>query len=364
MNNLLGEKDEIETIPEEDKNEDEVYVEYDITTYPSDFTLSNIQSIWKSKDIIIPNFQRGYVWTIQQASLLIESFLLGLPVPPVFFYIEEDTQKSLVIDGQQRIMSVIHYFDGFWGEETPQGKRKVFRLEGLNQKSPYYKLKYSDLSEASKRKLSNSVLRAFNIRQLGPQKDNTSIYHIFERLNTGGTSLTPQEIRNCVFRGEIVTDLQKMNSDANWRKILGKPIPDRHQKDLELILRIFSLSDLNPLDYEKPMKEFINKTMKKNRNGSSSQWRKFTDIFSSICALIIENIGESPFHVRGPLNVSVLDSVFCILLNNFGREIPNFKTKYDDLKINKDYVESTQISTSDEIAIKKRMNLVKQAFFP
>ena len=88
---------------EETQEEGEVYVTFDIATYPSDFTLAGIYQMWKDKDIVIPDFQREFVWSIKQSSLLIESFLLGLPVPPVFFYIDEDN-SNLVIDGQQRIL--------------------------------------------------------------------------------------------------------------------------------------------------------------------------------------------------------------------------------------------------------------------
>ena len=88
---------------EETQEEGEVYVTFDIATYPSDFTLAGIYQMWKDIDIVIPDFQREFVWSIKQSSLLIESFLLGLPVPPVFFYIDEDN-SNLVIDGQQRIL--------------------------------------------------------------------------------------------------------------------------------------------------------------------------------------------------------------------------------------------------------------------
>ncbi|WP_205119497.1 DUF262 domain-containing protein [Paramagnetospirillum kuznetsovii] len=85
---------EVEVEPEDDT----VTVTYDIATYPSDFTLSGIAQMWKDGDIEIPDFQREFVWTIRQSSLLIDSFLCGLPVPPVFFYVDEEN-KNLVIDG-------------------------------------------------------------------------------------------------------------------------------------------------------------------------------------------------------------------------------------------------------------------------
>lgn len=90
----------------DETQENEVLTGYNIATYPSDFTLGGIVDMWNGGDITIPEFQREFVWTIKQSSVLIESFLLGLPVPPVFFYID-DENKNLVIDGQQRILSVV-----------------------------------------------------------------------------------------------------------------------------------------------------------------------------------------------------------------------------------------------------------------
>jgi uncharacterized protein with ParB-like and HNH nuclease domain len=77
--------DEIEVEEEAEDEELGTHVEFDIATYPSDLTLSVIHDMWKDKDITIPSCQRNFVWNIKQSSLLIESFLLGLPVPQVFF---------------------------------------------------------------------------------------------------------------------------------------------------------------------------------------------------------------------------------------------------------------------------------------
>jgi hypothetical protein len=147
------------------------------------------------------DFHCAAIWTIRQASLLIESFLMGLPVPSVFFYIDEQN-KSLVIDGQQRILSIVFFLEGYFGRETTQGRRQVFRLRGLSDASPYHNLRFEDLTTADQRKIRNSVLRAMNVKQLSPTSDNTSIYHIFERLNTGGTALasSPGDTQLCLSR--------------------------------------------------------------------------------------------------------------------------------------------------------------------
>ena len=141
---------------------------YEIATYPADFTLEGLYIKWQAGDITIPKFQRGYVWSQVQASKLIESFLVGLPVPGIFLYTDRTSERQLVVDGQQRLRSVFFFFEGFFGEERPTGNRSVFRLKGLSDDSPYANRAFEELPDAAKRKLYNSVLRAFVIRQLDP----------------------------------------------------------------------------------------------------------------------------------------------------------------------------------------------------
>lgn len=351
----MTEADELDTIPEE---EDEASVSYDIATYPSDFTLWGIYEMWTNNDITIPEFQREFVWTIKQASLLIESFLVGLPVPPVFFYID-DENKNLVIDGQQRILSTAFYFDGFFGVESIQGKKQVFRLKGLDLKSPYYEKQFTELSSSDQRKLKTSVLRAINIRQLAPKDLNTSIYHIFERLNTGGTPLKPQEIRNCVFRGDFIKILRELNKDPNWRMILGQQNFEKHQKDVELVLRMFALSESSK-NYEKPMKEFLNKTMKQNQKGDTSRVEKFVKAFPEAARVIVESLGEKPFHVRGPINTSILDSIFCTVMDNLEKSTPNLKNKFDKILKEDIFLNQTTSGTTDTNTVRERFELVKK----
>lgn len=352
---MADESDEIQIV--EEPEEDEIPVNYDIATYPSDFTLSGIHKMWNDGDIEIPSFQREFVWTMKQASLLIESFLAGLPVPPVFFYIDEE-QKNLVIDGQQRILSVVYFFEGYFGKESIQGKKQVFRLNGLDERSPYHNLRFGDLSQSDQRKLQKAVLRAINVRQLSPTEENTSIYHIFERLNTGGTPLKPQEIRNCVFRGDFATILRDLNKDGNWRLLIGKKTLDKHQKDIELILRVFALSQRWD-SYEKPMKEYLNVAMRRNRDVHAKNVARFKNIFPNVCKRIFSELGPKPFHLRGPLNTSALDSIFCTLLDNFSDIPKNVATRYQSLKTDPQFRELTSGGTTDTLVLRKRFELAR-----
>lgn len=345
---------------EDEQEEDDISVKYDIATYPSDFTLSGIEDMWKNGDITIPEYQREFVWTIKQSSLLIDSFLSGLPVPSVFFYIDEEN-RNLVIDGQQRILSIIFFFEGYFGKESTQGKRQVFRLTGLVEESPYYGKRFEDLSESDQRKLKQSVLRAVNIRQLSPEEaDKTCAYHIFERLNTGGTPLRPQEIRNVVFRGKFNQLLKDMNNDDNWRGIIGRPYLDKHQKDIEFLLRVFSLVGTYK-GYDKPMKKFLNVSMRKHRKGTTKKVTNFVNIFPKVTKMIIEQLGPKPFHVRGPLNISALDSVLSQVIEYYDKvDESRLKEQYTKLLKNKDFEWSTIYNTTDAKTVQTRFVVVKK----
>jgi uncharacterized protein with ParB-like and HNH nuclease domain len=343
----------------DESEEEEAYVIFDVATYPSDNTLQGIVDMVARKDIEIPDFQRAFVWTIKQSSLLIESFLLGLPVPPVFFYVDEES-KSLVIDGHQRIMSVVFYFEGLFGAETAHGKRQVFRLEGLNKSSPFYKKTFAELSQADQRKLCNqSTLRAINIRQISPVGESTVKYHIFSRLNTTGTPLKSQEIRNAVFKGEIVQILRDLNDDKNWRLILGKTNHIKHQVDVELVLRVLALVS-GFSKYERPMKEFLNKAMQKNRKGNTPEVLKFRESFPNAAKIILQNLGEKPFHIRGRLNASVLDSVFYTMIR-YNDKIPaDLSLRYSLLIQDEKFEKLTTTGTTDISVVKGRFELVKE----
>ena len=251
------------------------------------------------------------------------------------------------------------FFEGYFGHGDGKGKRQIFKLTGLNKKSPFYEKKFTDLNETEQRKLNGSVLRAINIRQLSPKEENTSIYHIFERLNTGGTPLTSQEIRNVVFRGTFLKKLKSLNEDANWRVIIGKKTPDKHQKDVELILRVFGLVHYLK-DYEKPMSEFLNQTAKKNKDSESKVIAQFINNFPKTCKLIKESLRVKPFNVRGPLNTSVFDSVFCTILNNIDSIPKNLSERYEKLVVDQKFVDFTTLGTTDAKTVKDRFAYVKE----
>lgn len=350
---------EIAHIQSEEEDYESSPPDYLINTYPADFTLEVLNVKWKKGDIKIPKFQRQFVWRQVQSSKLIESFLVGLPVPAIFLYTERKSQQYFVIDGQQRLKSIFYFLEGYF-DEAVSGKRKVFRLEGLSVKSRYFNKTFSELEEPDQRRLNNCVLRSFIVQQLEPD-DETSIYHVFERLNTGGTLLTNQEVRNCVYRGKLNEQLLEMNKYLGWRKILGKPEPDSRQKDIELMVRFLSLRDLS--HYEKPMKEVLSKFMKKNINPNSEYLLSVRTMFEKTCDSILKSLGEKPFHLTRGLNAAVFDSVMVAFSKNEGEMPPNIKDRYTALLLNTDYIKSITDHTTDDDNVKKRFGLAEQILF-
>lgn len=349
LEELISENNDLEATP----------ATYEVITYPADFTLEGLISKYKKGSMTVPGFQRNYVWNIKQASRLIESFLLGLPVPAIFLFTDEANNEQLVIDGQQRLMSVVYFFDGYFGEPDNNGRRKVFRLTGLNDNSPYNNKTYKELEaedQAAFNKLNDSVLRAFVIKQLTPN-GNTSVYHIFERLNTGGTQLVGQEIRNCVYHGEFNNLLCELNEYVNWRKIFGSIAPHKRQKDVELILRFFSFYE-NGQNYERPIKDFMSNFMSANQHLAQDKALHFEKIFKETCDEVVRKLGEKPFHIWSGLNVAVFDSTFTTLAMCGIQD--GISDRFDALKSDEDFIKGVRGATADDSVVALRMALAKQ----
>lgn len=352
---------ELENIESEEQDYESGPADYQIATYPADFTLEVLHQKWKNNEIEIPKFQRKFVWKQIQASKLIESFLVSLPVPAIFLYTERSSQKYLVIDGQQRLKSVFYFFEGFFGE-VQKGKRAVFKLLGLNERSKWKDKIFEDFDDADKRKLKNSVLRAFIVQQLDPE-DDTSIYHIFERLNTGGTLLSNQEVRNCVYGGKFNDLITSLNDHPSWRKILGKSNHDSRQKDTELILRFFALQEIGNR-YKKPLKDFLSKYMKHtNRSCSDQEINNKRQLFNNTCDRVHELLGEKPFHIRAGLNSAAFDSIMIAFAMNLANVPNDIVTRLVTLKNNPDYDRFTRGGTTDENAVRSRISLAQRILF-
>lgn len=332
---------DVEQTEELPENEQEPKLEFELMNYPADITLGGYVDHWDRKELTVPAFQRMYVWDRVKASKLVESFLLGLPVPGTFLYKERVKAGYLIIDGQQRITSVVRFIKGTFDET-------VFRLKNVD--SRYEGKAFSDLSEDDQFKLKSATLRATIIQQINPL-DDTSIYHVFERLNTGGVNLNPMEVRQCVSYGPFVDALKKINEQDAWRKILGQPKPDKRLRDVELALRCLALSEKGD-DYEKPMKGFLNKYMEARR-GDDGHYDDMIDNFKRSAEYVLDHLGERPFHLRGRLNYGALDSIMSSVLMDVAPI--DIADRFKALQEDAEYDRAITYNTSDEAVVELRL---------
>jgi hypothetical protein len=323
---------------------------YEIFSYPADTTLKGYLDQWKNEQLFIPTFQRNYVWDQTRASKLIESFLLGLPVPPVFLFKPAGGKQFWIIDGQQRIRSIVDFQKGVFGEAK-------FRLKGVDAR--WLGKTFEELEEGDRFSLETAVLRAVVIQQTDP-KDHTSIFHIFERLNTGGLRLNAMEVRQCVYQSDLLLALKELNILPAWRELLGLKKPDKRIKDVELLLRVIALfKDFE--HYEKPMKGFLNSCALEfsisGKSNEKSEKELLARLFGSI-RQTRDRLGPKPFHLKGRLNYSALDATLVAVMR-LGA-IDEYANKFKKLASDKDFIEAVSFNTSDEAVVKNRIRIAIQ----
>lgn len=303
----------------EDEAEESQIDEYDLTSSPNDFNVSTIANFIDSGAVKIPGFQRHYVWDIKRASKLIESLIIGLPVPQVFLY-EESRNSFLVIDGQQRLMTISYFIH----QRFPRREKRVELRSLLDNRGNVpqellddenffedFKLRLPSLANGKKNRFANltfstlgdyatqfqlRTIRNIIVKQVKPAEDDSSIYEMFHRLNTGGVNLTPQEIRASINHSSFMDALARLNLDPQWRRIVGQETADLHMRDTELLLRCIAMWQEGET-YKASMVRFLNTFAKKGRKFTSSE---ISDIEASFSWFLdaIRDIPRSSFATR------------------------------------------------------------------
>lgn len=336
-------------VEENEDHDDENFKlnKYDISAYPADYTIRTLLEKFE-KTIIVPEFQRNYVWgtDIIKQSRLIESFLLRLPVPQIFLFQKKDEKDMLIIDGFQRVNTLRKFY------------KDDLSLKGVQKQ--WENKKYSELDEIEQEELDNSTLRAIIIRQIEPDDDNSSMFYIFERLNTGGVTLSPMEIRKAIFYGEFYNMLNKLNNDIHWKTITGKKGVDNRLRDIEWLLRISAFLSQDYNLYQSPMKDYLNSFMNKNAKLNNTElYNLLTNSFKRI----VEQLGSKPFHIpKNRLNVAAMDAIIVNIAKNIDKDI-NIKNIYERIKNDDTFVNYiTARDTSTTEGLRKRFKLVESYF--
>ena len=360
-----GELDE-ELVEDLDEAKEVIPCTYTITAYGADYPVDTLMRRLDSGDIVVPTFewnssektevvgfQREYVWPKPKADRFIESLLIGLPVPGIFL-VKEATGRSLVLDGHQRLHTLRAYYNGaIRGQE--------YRLENVQER--FRNKLYTELNMEDRRQIDDSIIHATIVRQDKPTDDQSSIYMVFERLNSGGVNLQPQEIRVALYHGELVRVLKTLNEEEPWRKLYGKK--SNRLKDMELILRFLAFHYYSD-EYSRPMKDFLNRYMASNRDLKRQTETELHNVFYDTVTVLADGLGRGAFRPERAVNAAVVDSLMVGVANRLKQgnimNTDQLASQYALLLSNEDYIRAIKTATSDETNVQTRMRLAREAF--
>ncbi|SFO02629.1 HNH endonuclease [Bizionia echini] len=315
---------------------------------------------------IQPDFQRYFVWDKAKSSRLIESALLGIPLP-VIYLSEEQDGKIYVIDGQQRLTSFFSFIDG----KLPDGTD--FKLSGLKVLKDLNGKLFTKLDEEIRDNINDTVIRTITFKK---ESDTNLKFEIFERLNTGSVPLNTQELRNCIYRGEYNKLLKELAANEEYLELLNIKGPDKRMKDVELVLRFAAFYHNTHINYKSPIKTFLNNEMERFQNITSKDADNLRNAFKNAVSILKSVFGDRAFKrfYKGDennpegyweskrFNVSLHD----VLMDSFSRidknlayqNLDKIREAFIDIMTTDDvFIDAIEIGTSEERKVKRRFNL-------
>lgn len=219
-----------------------------IDFYTSEYTIEILAKKVAEDEYTVPDYQREYTWENPRKSKFIESILIGLPIPFVFFWMNDETGKLEIVDGSQRLRTLEEYLGG----------RLI--LDGLERLDLLNGTSFSDLPLSRRRKILNISIRGIIL------SENTDIearVDLFERINTGSKVANPAEVRRGALRGKFMDFVNRLASNELFIKLAPVSAKQRKEREAEeLVARFFAYSD--GLDgYRDDVSPFIFRYIKK-----------------------------------------------------------------------------------------------------
>lgn len=258
---------------------DEIPVEHEVQTAPYDSPVrALVQDIIDKRLIVRPKYQRQSVWNVILKSRLIESIILNIPIPVLFFKADVDG-THVVVDGQQRLRAIEEFYSG------------QYRLKGLQALPGLNNKRWVDLDMRLARRIENRTLRCMVISS---KADPNIEFELFERINTGSVPLNDQEIRNCIFRGPFNDALNDCVTSDVWLDFIGKKEPDVRLRHHELALRFLAFRD-DFASYRPPLKKALNDHMRRNRHLDGVGAEDMVNSFVSAVANVTSIFGRQSF---------------------------------------------------------------------
>ena len=312
----------------ENETERESLTAYNIKHWVSNRSFGELIDMFNCGEIKKPAMQREFVWDAQKSSRLIESIILGLPIPPLFL-LEIGNNEYELIDGFQRLTTVANFVNGEpWNIMPGEKRKRKSKLSGKIMKELVGK-SFEQLAPEYQRIIKRSTIPLIEFRQIGSE-DYSSKYLIFERINTGSVKLNSMQIRKSLAYGEFITSLYETADSCSELKNLFSNNAIKKDMHVEALLRIIVMSDIyyNGYKFEKSgINNILNSYCEKNR------CRRIDDCYVNDLPKVI-NLMESIFEDRrnvfrkvekasndeliftGNLNISILEAMMGVAIHN------------------------------------------------
>jgi hypothetical protein len=332
----------------------------DIDIRESPHSIYELMRKYNDGRLIVPkDFQRStLVWTLEQKSKFIESVILNFPLPP--FYVSETREgKYNIVDGLQRT-TALHQFTS-----------DEFRLNGLEALQVLNSKNFSDLKKMSgayQTKIEDKKIMLYVLR---PSVPMAVVYDLFNRINTGGTKLERQEVRNCIFIGKATELLKELSETNYFKQAIDNGISPDRMKDREAVLRYIAFKLFNyKEDYKGDMSAFLEKTMRAINKMTDEEVSNLKTDFKRVMQLTYDFFNSRNFRVpligkttRGRINIAVLESVGYFFSKQSDEFLQKNKEKivanFEYLLSDNIYLNAVQKNTNSKTRVEDRFNIAQ-----
>lgn len=332
--------------------------EYDVVVSPVDFTVKALCGMVDSGRIVLPHLPDEHAWDVRTASRLVESLLVGLPVPPVYV-LEQGDDPQLVIDGFRRLGAVRAFLAGRLGDGVDGPGAQEFRLAGVGSGDRLAGRTFSGLDAADRNALENAVLRTVIVRQMNPD-DNPLVGHdLFERLNTRRELVRGHEARRRVYHGGLADLVDELGGLGRWRALLGPPRPEWGCGGEELILRYMALLRCGE-EYGGNMRGFLSSFMRRNRDPTCAFACEERARFARACDVLGDRIGTLPLGGDGHASPSVCDALLVSVAERPDEcDDPGLASRLRNLLSDPEFARCTAPARDDPASVRRRLALAR-----
>ena len=306
---------------------------------------------------VAPEYQRKFRWDDTACSLFIESVFLGLPVPPIFVATNVGYQWE-VVDGLQRLSSLTYFTAEDSERAHAVGKEAPLVLTGLEKLSELNGITHADLSRNLQIYFGRQPLQVVSLTD---KSDLEVRFDVFERLNRGGLTLSAQEVRACVYRGEFNRFIEELSGNSNFSGLLK--LQRKAQSDgtkVEEVLKFFAYKNSGD-KFDGRVEKFLNRYMlEANRRFNYSAER---ELFETAARLLYEMCGQSPL-LRADSKVTPLVLFEACMVSiaelvSDGTEIVNPQPGWQD---DAELRQSTGAGSNTRPMLQRRMTRAKEIF--